>query len=78
MMASQSGIATSPVLVARRTVGRGTQIITITGEDWRYVQREASAVWYSADEWLRQPRQPVAIPTTGGGFTATVWISDAE
>lgn len=78
MSASESGTATSPVLVARRTVGRGTQIITITGQDWRDVQRQATAVWVSADEWLRFHWQPVAIPNDFGGFTATVYIKDAE
>jgi hypothetical protein len=73
------GVAgTGAVTVARRTVGRGKQVITVTGERWLSVQREASSIWHSADGWLRQPMQPVALPTSDGGFTAVVIINEAE
>jgi hypothetical protein len=78
MTASESSIATGRVLVTRRTVGRGMEIITVTGEDWRAVQREAASVWHSADAWLRQQVPPFAQPAQAGGFEATIYVDDAE
>jgi hypothetical protein len=69
---------TGAVTVARRTVGRGTQVITVTGGEWREVQREAAKVWHAADTWLRQQVPPFAQPVAGGGFEAKVFIGDAE
>jgi hypothetical protein len=54
------------------------QIITVTGENWREVQREAASVWRCADVWLRQQVPPVAHPAPDGGFEATIYIDHAE
>jgi hypothetical protein len=72
------GVGGTGVQTSRRTVGRGTQIITVTGAQWRDVQREAAAVWHAADVWLRQQVPPFAHPTPDGGFSATIYIDDAE
>ena len=69
---------TGAVTITRRTVGRGTQIITVSGLQWRDVQHEAAKVWHAADAWLRQQTPPFAQPLPGGGFAATVFINDAE
>ncbi|MEI7443291.1 MAG: hypothetical protein WCK28_00235 [Burkholderiales bacterium] len=63
--------------VTWRTVGRGSQIVTIRGERREDVQRAADKVYDEADDWLRGQSRPVAHPIPGG-FSAVVYIDDAE
>jgi hypothetical protein len=60
-----------------RTVGRGTQVLSFSGQDRAEVEAQAIASWKATDPWRRPATPPLARLVNGLWVTAFI-VEDCE